>query len=109
MADKWHRAQYPEPEEEPEEDRRGIVGPVNYDTKEIDWECPCLEHAIKGPCGEEFKAAFTCFSFSEAEPRGVDCIPLFTAMQRCQMDNQDYYQTRMEENEQEAVRMTART
>lgn len=30
-----------------------------------------------GPCGEEFKTAFSCFVFSEEEPKGMDCIEKF--------------------------------
>lgn len=83
-------AEEPEQVDAPEE-RTGIVGPVDYDRREIDWDCPCLKHAIDGPCGEQFKAAFECFTFSEAEERGSDCIPQFTAMRRCQMDHPEYY------------------
>jgi intermembrane space import and assembly protein 40 len=30
-----------------------------------------------GPCGEQFKAAFSCFVYSEEEPKGMDCIDKF--------------------------------
>lgn len=30
-----------------------------------------------GPCGEEFRAAFSCFVYSEEEPKGMDCIDKF--------------------------------
>lgn len=30
-----------------------------------------------GPCGEEFKAAFSCFVYSKEEPKGMDCIDRF--------------------------------
>lgn len=36
-----------------------------------------------GPCGEEFKAAFSCFVYSEAEPKGMDCVEKFKGMQDC--------------------------
>jgi hypothetical protein len=36
-----------------------------------------------GPCGEDFKAAFSCFVYSEAEPKGVDCVEKFKGMQDC--------------------------
>lgn len=36
-----------------------------------------------GPCGEEFKAAFSCFVYSEDEPKGVDCVEKFRGMQEC--------------------------
>lgn len=66
-------------------------GPVDYVNKTIDWDCPCLAYALNGPCASQFKEAFTCFSFSEAEPKGADCIPQFTAMRDCQALNPDYY------------------
>lgn len=30
-----------------------------------------------GPCGEEFKAAFSCFVYSNDEPKGMDCVDKF--------------------------------
>jgi intermembrane space import and assembly protein 40 len=30
-----------------------------------------------GPCGEEFRAAFSCFVYSNEEPKGVECIDKF--------------------------------
>ena len=36
-----------------------------------------------GPCGEQFKTAFTCFVHSEDEVKGADCIDAFRAMQDC--------------------------
>jgi len=33
--------------------------------------------------GEDFKAAFSCFVYSTADPKGVDCIDKFKAMQTC--------------------------
>jgi hypothetical protein len=45
------------------------AGAVNYETGEIDWDCPCLGNAAKGPCGTEFKEAFSCFVFSKAEEK----------------------------------------
>lgn len=50
---------------------------------EINWDCPCLQGMAYGPCGEQFKAAFSCFHYSEADPKGSDCIPQFRDMQEC--------------------------
>ena len=50
---------------------------------EINWDCPCLQGMAYGPCGEQFKAAFSCFHYSEEEPKGSDCIPQFRDMQEC--------------------------
>lgn len=44
-----------------------------------------------GPCGEEFKAAFSCFVYSEAEPKGIDCVEKFKAMQDCFREHPDVY------------------
>lgn len=55
----------------------------NPDTGEINWDCPCLGGMAHGPCGEEFKEAFSCFVFSETEPKGIDCIKKFENMRSC--------------------------
>lgn len=55
----------------------GQEGAFNPETGEINWDCPCLGGMANGPCGEEFKAAFSCFVYSTDEPKGVDCIDKF--------------------------------
>jgi intermembrane space import and assembly protein 40 len=52
-------------------------GAFNPETGEINWDCPCLGGMANGPCGEEFKAAFSCFVYSTEEPKGMDCIDKF--------------------------------
>lgn len=52
-------------------------GAFNPETGEINWDCPCLGGMAHGPCGEEFKAAFSCFVYSKEEPKGMDCIDKF--------------------------------
>lgn len=51
----------------------------------------CLGGMADGPCGEQFKAAFSCFVYSEAEPKGVDCVEKFKAMQDCFRLHPDIY------------------
>lgn len=63
----------------------------NPETGEINWDCPCLGGMADGPCGEEFKAAFSCFVFSEAEPKGIDCVDRFRNMQTCFRKHPDIY------------------
>lgn len=58
-------------------------GAFNPQTGEINWDCPCLGGMAHGPCGPEFKEAFSCFVFSEVEPKGMDCVEKFKAMQNC--------------------------
>lgn len=59
---------------EAEADQQGAFNP---ETGEINWDCPCLGGMATGPCGEEFKAAFSCFVYSQEEPKGMDCIDKF--------------------------------
>ncbi|KAI0508849.1 hypothetical protein F5B22DRAFT_377889 [Xylaria bambusicola] len=58
-------------------------GAFNPETGEINWDCPCLGGMADGPCGEQFKAAFSCFVYSQEEPKGMDCIDKFQHMQDC--------------------------
>lgn len=59
------------------EEQAGQEGAFNPETGEINWDCPCLGGMAHGPCGEEFKAAFSCFVYSTEEPKGMDCIEKF--------------------------------
>lgn len=59
------------------EEEAGQQAAFNPETGEINWDCPCLGGMAHGPCGEEFKAAFSCFVYSEVEPKGMDCIDKF--------------------------------
>ncbi|KAF3904731.1 hypothetical protein ABW20_dc0100634 [Dactylellina cionopaga] len=45
------------------------------------WQDPPI--LMNGYSGEEFREAFSCFVFSKAEPKGVDCIEKFKGMQTC--------------------------
>jgi len=66
-------------EEDDQEEFEGLIKANG----EINWDCPCLQGMAYGPCGEQFKAAFSCFHYSEADPKGSDCIPQFRDMQEC--------------------------
>jgi len=50
---------------------------------DINWDCPCLGGMPIGPCGVEFREAFTCFHTSEADPKGADCLDAFRIMTEC--------------------------
>ncbi|KAK3389885.1 hypothetical protein B0H63DRAFT_446043 [Podospora didyma] len=65
------------------EEEAGQQGAFNPETGEINWDCPCLGGMAHGPCGENFKEAFSCFVFSKEEPKGMDCIDKFQGMQDC--------------------------
>lgn len=53
---------------------------------EINWNCPCLGGMATGPCGVEFREAFSCFHYSTSEPKGSDCYETFKLMQTCMSD-----------------------
>lgn len=72
-------------------------------TGEINWDCPCLGGMADGPCGEEFKQAFSCFVFSEAEPKGIDCIDQFKHMQDCFRRHPEVYAEEIEADEAAAA------
>lgn len=61
------------------EEQVGLIKPSG----EINWDCPCLQGMADGPCGEQFKAAFSCFHYSDEEVKGSDCVPQFRDMQIC--------------------------
>ncbi|CEP61646.1 Mia40p LALA0_S03e07580g [Lachancea lanzarotensis] len=68
----------------------------------INWDCPCLGGMAQGPCGEEFKAAFSCFVYSEEDPKGVDCIEKFKGMQECFRKYPEYYAEQIKDEEEAA-------
>lgn len=53
---------------------------------EINWNCPCLGGMATGPCGVEFREAFSCFHYSDADPKGSDCMELFKDMHNCMQE-----------------------
>ncbi|KAL5524158.1 hypothetical protein ACEPAG_8331 [Sanghuangporus baumii] len=66
-------------------------GAFNPETGEINWDCPCLGGMAYGPCGAEFREAFSCFVFSEEEPKGINCVEKFKAMQDCFRKHPEVY------------------
>lgn len=50
---------------------------------ELNWNCPCLGGMATGPCGVEFRDAFTCFHYSDSDPKGSDCLESFRTMSSC--------------------------
>ncbi|GAA6063318.1 hypothetical protein JCM10212_005486 [Sporobolomyces blumeae] len=77
--------------EPPASDESSQAAAFNPETGEINWDCPCLGGMADGPCGEDFKQAFSCFVYSEAEPKGVDCVEKFRNMQECFRKHPDIY------------------
>lgn len=58
---------------------------------EINWACPCLGGMATGPCGVEFREAFSCFHYSTAEPKGSDCLEPFRQMSDCMAQYPNVY------------------
>jgi len=72
-----------EEDETPDAEAEGSGGAFNPVTGEINWDCPCLGGMAHGPCGPEFREAFSCFVYSEDEPKGINCVEKFKTMQDC--------------------------
>ncbi|WVW85720.1 hypothetical protein I302_107758 [Kwoniella bestiolae CBS 10118] len=87
-------------EEKSAEAAQPSQGAFNEETGEINWDCPCLGGMADGPCGEEFKAAFSCFIYSEAEPKGVDCVEKFKHMQDCFRAHPEIYGEEIDDDEE---------
>jgi mitochondrial intermembrane space import and assembly protein 40 len=79
------------PDAPPPEGEEGQGGAFNPVTGEINWDCPCLGGMAHGPCGPQFREAFSCFVFSEEEPKGIECVEKFKAMQDCFREHPDVY------------------
>ncbi|XP_073431105.1 mitochondrial intermembrane space import and assembly protein 40 isoform X1 [Dendrobates tinctorius] len=76
----------PDDPNDPYEDQ-GLILPNG----DINWNCPCLGGMASGPCGEQFKAAFSCFHYSQEEVKGSDCLDQFRGMQECMQKYPDLY------------------
>ncbi|KAL2169167.1 hypothetical protein VTG60DRAFT_6407 [Thermothelomyces hinnuleus] len=84
-------------------------GAFDPETGEINWDCPCLGGMAHGPCGEEFKAAFSCFVYSKEEPKGMDCIDKFQHMQDCFRKYPDVYGSELADDEDDEAAQTQET
>ncbi|CAI4044370.1 hypothetical protein SKDZ_11G0230 [Saccharomyces kudriavzevii ZP591] len=85
----------------PTEEEVQHEGAYNPDTGEINWDCPCLGGMAHGPCGEEFKSAFSCFIYSEVEPKGIDCVEKFQHMQDCFRRHPEHYAEQLKETSED--------
>ncbi|XP_029772291.1 mitochondrial intermembrane space import and assembly protein 40 isoform X1 [Suricata suricatta] len=74
---------------------------------DINWNCPCLGGMASGPCGEQFKSAFSCFHYSTEDVKGSDCVDQFRAMQECMQKYPDLYPQEDEEEEEEEKKKPA--
>ncbi|XP_037635085.1 mitochondrial intermembrane space import and assembly protein 40 [Sebastes umbrosus] len=58
---------------------------------DVNWNCPCLGGMASGPCGSQFKEAFSCFHYSKEEVKGSECIDHFRNMQECMQKYPELY------------------
>lgn len=91
------------------EDPEGEQSAFDERTGEINWDCPCLGGMADGPCGEEFKRAFSCFIFSEQEPKGIDCVDKFKDMQDCFRRHPEVYAEEIEADNAAEAEVAAET
>ncbi|XP_061687938.1 coiled-coil-helix-coiled-coil-helix domain containing 4b isoform X2 [Syngnathoides biaculeatus] len=76
-------------EEDPNDpyEEQGLILPSG----EINWNCPCLGGMASGPCGTDFKEAFSCFHYSKEEVKGSECLDQFRMMQECMQRYPELY------------------
>ncbi|KAG0039378.1 Oxidoreductase [Podila clonocystis] len=85
----------------PSSDSKDQSAAFNPETGEINWDCPCLGGMAQPPCGDAFKEAFSCFVYSTAEPKGVDCVEKFKAMQDCFRANPEVYADQLDDDDED--------
>ena len=56
-----------------------------------------------GPCGVEFRDAFSCFHYSEAEPKGSDCYDAFKTMQDCMSEYPSVYNQNSDDDKEGGI------
>ncbi|XP_063330710.1 mitochondrial intermembrane space import and assembly protein 40 [Pelmatolapia mariae] len=69
---------------------------------DINWNCPCLGGMASGPCGSQFKEAFSCFHYSKEEVKGSECIDHFRNMQECMQRYPELYPQENDKDESAA-------
>ncbi|KAI6021299.1 hypothetical protein BKA83DRAFT_4280475, partial [Pisolithus microcarpus] len=85
---------------ENQEDSSDGQGAFNPETGEINWDCPCLGGMAHGP-------SFSCFVYSDKEPKGIDCVEKFKAMQDCFRAHPDVYGEEILDDEDENAETTS--
>lgn len=79
------------------DDKRGLI----LSNGDINWNCPCLGGMASGPCGYQFREAFSCFHYSQSETKGSECIEKFSQMQECMSQFPNLYPTHDEDEDQD--------
>ncbi|RKP36796.1 hypothetical protein BJ085DRAFT_12054, partial [Dimargaris cristalligena] len=59
---------------------------------EINWDCPCMQGYVHGPCGDSFRTAYSCYIEASSSEDALDgCADKFRAMQACFDDYPQFY------------------
>ena len=66
---------------------------VNYRTN-VSSKLHLLCHFQVGPCGVEFREAFSCFHYSTSEVKGSECVEKFAEMQLCMQKYPELFEER---------------
>ncbi|XP_054921706.1 mitochondrial intermembrane space import and assembly protein 40-B isoform X1 [Dermacentor andersoni] len=82
--------------DDPDDEKRGLILPNG----DINWNCPCLGGMATGPCGPQFREAFSCFHYSTSETKGSECFNHFKAMQECMSQYPTLYPADDDDDEQ---------
>ena len=62
-------------------------GFIKQDTKELNWDCPCVGWVVSGPCGYEFRKAFECSYYSKDETHPEECGKARDNVVQCMRDH----------------------
>jgi intermembrane space import and assembly protein 40 len=79
-----------------DDEPRGLIMPDGS----INWNCPCIGGTASGPCGYQFREAFTCFHYSTSETKGSECIDKFSALNECMAEFPTLYTSKNKQDEE---------
>ncbi|KAJ1974657.1 Oxidoreductase [Dimargaris verticillata] len=66
--------------------------PIDPETGEINWDCPCMQGYVHGPCGDAFRTAYSCYIDASSEDNALEsCVDKFQAMQTCFEQYPEFY------------------
>ena len=81
----------------PDDEPHGLILPNG----DINWNCPCIGSTASGPCGFEFRDAFSCFHYSKSDTKGAECAAKFATLNNCMAEFPALYSRSNEEADME--------
>ena len=66
---------------------------------EINWDCPCLGNLPNGPCGPNFREAFSCWVENKDNEEGFaeHCFENFSKWEKCLSEHREIYKQNNDE------------